>query len=346
MLTEREKMILKIIVNDYTKSGVPVGSKALSSQLPIHVSSATVRNEMAFLEEIGLITKNHSSSGRVPSIEGYRYYVDNLLNPNPIDNSDMMIIQNSLSGRFRQIDEIVQQSADILSNLTNYTALTLKPEQETTPILGSFRLVPLGNHKVMAILITDNDEVVNQVFHIDGDLGGDKLDAVVRMINDKLAGKPLDEVITKLKTEIVPEILKYVKNPDSLVQTLDDVLMQASTNQFYIGGELNLLSFTDNNDIGYLKPIYSLLNDTDDAAKFIKSSDNSISVQIGPELSNDLLKDYSIITGSYDVGPYGKGVIAVLGPTRMPYSRVIGIVDGFRNELSKKLRNYYDKYNQ
>ncbi|AYF92506.1 heat-inducible transcriptional repressor HrcA [Apilactobacillus bombintestini] len=346
MLTEREKMILQIIVNDYTKSGIPVGSKALSNQLPIHVSSATVRNEMAYLEQIGLITKNHSSSGRVPSIEGYRYYVDNLLNPNPIDSNDMTIIQNSLSGRFKKIDEIVQQSANILSNLTNYTALTLKPEQGAVPKLGSFKLVSLGSHQVMAILVTENGEVVNQVFHISDEINGENLDPIVRMINDKLAGKPLNEVFNKLKAEIAPEIIKYVKNPDNIVQTIGDVLNEASKNQFYIGGELNLLSFTDNNDVSYLKPIYSLLNDSDDAYKVIKSSDNSVSVKIGPELSNELLKNYSVITGSYDVGQYGKGVIAVLGPTRMPYSRVIGIVDGFRNELSKRLKDYYDKYNQ
>jgi heat-inducible transcriptional repressor len=346
MLTEREKMILQVIVNDYTKLGTPVGSKALSNQLPIHVSSATVRNEMAYLEEMGLITKNHLSSGRIPSLEGYRYYVDNLLNPNPIDNNDITMIQNSLAGRFNKIDEIVQQSADILSNLTNYTALTLKPEQGSAPKLVNFRLVPLGQHQVMAILVTDNDEVVNQVFRVSGIVDSENLESVVRMMNDKLSGCSLDDVIKKLRTDIVPEIIKYIQNPDDLVQTIDEVLAKASKNRFYIGGELNLLSFTTNNDISYLKPIYSFLNDADDAAKFIKSTDNAVSVKIGPEISNELLKDYSVITGSYDAGQYGKGVIAVLGPTRMPYSRVIGIVDGFRNELSKRLKDYYNQYNQ
>ncbi|GAA6237089.1 heat-inducible transcriptional repressor HrcA [Apilactobacillus micheneri] len=347
MLSERQKTVLEVIVSDYTKSGVPVGSKALSNQLPIHVSSATVRNDMAYLEKVGLISKTHSSSGRIPSIEGYRYYVDNLLNPNPIDNSDIRIIKTALGGNFGKIDEIVEQSANILSNLTNYTALALKPEQQVSRRLRSFHLVPLGNRQVMAILITDSQDVINQIFHISDDINGEQLDAVVRLINDKMVGKSLSDILKSLlKGDFTKEIVKYINNPKGILATLNNILTEASKNQFYIGGELNLLSFTDNNDISYLKPIYSLLNDTDDISQFINNSGKSISVKIGPEISNSLLKDYSVITGTYDVGEYGKGVVAVLGPTRMPYSRIIGIVESFRDELSKKLLNYYNKYDQ
>ncbi|UQS85470.1 heat-inducible transcriptional repressor HrcA [Apilactobacillus apisilvae] len=347
MLSERQKTVLEVIVSDYTKSGVPVGSKALSNQLPVHVSSATVRNDMAYLEKMGLIAKTHSSSGRVPSIEGYRYYVDNLLNPNPIDFTDSKIIENALGGHFGKIDEIVEQSANILSNLTNYTALALKPEQQVSRRLRSFRLVPLGDRQVMAILITDDQDVINQLFHISNDINGDQLDSVVRLINDKLIGRTISEVLKLLlKGDLTKEVIKYVNNPEGLLLTLNDILTEASKNQFYIGGELNLLSFTDNNDISYLKPIYSLLNDTDDISKFINNSGKSISVKIGPEISNSLLKNYSVITGTYDVGNYGKGIVAVLGPTRMPYSRIIGLVEGFSDELSKKLLNYYNKYDQ
>ena len=160
MLTQRQKKILQAIVRQYTSTGQPVGSKHLAEKLPFKVSSATVRNEMAVLEDNDLILKEHSSSGRIPSKRGYRYYVDNLLDPQAVTDNDLVVIQNSLGSGFQKIDEIISHSADILSNLTSYTAFTLKPEQESVRLSG-FRVVPLGNHKVIAILVTDSGEVEN-----------------------------------------------------------------------------------------------------------------------------------------------------------------------------------------
>ena len=153
MLTQRQKKILQAIVRQYTSTGQPVGSKHLAEQLPFKVSSATIRNEMAALEDQGLVTKEHSSSGRVPSKAGYRFYVDHLLDPGAVTDNDLVVIQNSLGTSFQKIDEIVSHSADILSDLTSYTAFTLKPEQSDIHLSG-FRVVPLGNQKVIAILVT------------------------------------------------------------------------------------------------------------------------------------------------------------------------------------------------
>ncbi|GLB46938.1 heat-inducible transcription repressor HrcA [Philodulcilactobacillus myokoensis] len=343
-LSKREKIILRAIVNHYTKDGLPVGSKLLANQLPMRVSSATIRNEMVYLESLNLINKTHSSSGRVPTIKGYRYYVDHLIQPNPINKNDEDIIQKTLNGNFSKMDEIVKKSANILSDLTHYTALTLRPEQNNVRHLKGFRLVALSNYQVMAILVTDNNEVQNQIFNISKSISGDQLEAVVRLINDKLTGMSIPDVIKKLQTEIPAEITKYIHTPSGFLSTFNDVLDKAARNQFYIGGELNLLNFTDSSNTKELKSIYSLLDKTDDVSKFIDNHDGPVSVKIGNEIRNHLFNHYSLITGTYDAGQFGKGIIAVLGPTRMPYSKVIGIVSAFREELAKKLITYYNNY--
>lgn len=347
MLTSRQKKVLLAVVRDYIKNGNPVGSKALANQLPFQVSSATIRNEMAYLERKGLIKKTHSSSGRLPSINGYRYYIDHLISPNPVTKTDQEIIRHALNGHFHKIDEIVKQSADILSNLTHYTALTLRPEQSKKRKLSGFRLVPLGNSEVMAILVTDNGEIENQVFHITSDVSGEQLEMIVRLINSHLKGEAISTVLDQLKTQIPAEVSRYIRTPDGFLDTFYDVLNKAVRDRFYIGGELNLLNFTNSSDIGYLKPLYTLLNKTNNISNFIGDPNQPISVKIGSELSNDLLRHYSVITGTYNVGNYGKGLIAVLGPTRMPYSKIIGIVSVFRKDLAERLlgyfRNYYDQ---
>ena len=345
MLTSRQKKVLLAIIRDYTKNGSPVGSKALSNQLPFQVSSATIRNEMAYLEGRGLIKKTHSSSGRLPSINGYRYYIDHLVSPNPVNRTDQAIIKRALDGRFDKMDEIVKQSANILSNLTHYTALTLRPEQTRSRKLSGFRLVPLGNSEVMAILVTDIGEIENQVFRITNNVSGDQLEAVVRLINDQLKGKSILNVISQLNSKIPTEVAKYIRTPDGFLDTFGEVLNKAARDRFYVGGELNLLNFTSSSDIGYLKPLYSLLNRTSNVSNFIGNPQQPISVKIGSEIRNNLLRHYSVITGTYHVGRYGKGLIAVLGPTRMPYSKIMGIVGAFRTELAKRLLGYYQDYN-
>ncbi|UQS86512.1 heat-inducible transcriptional repressor HrcA [Nicoliella spurrieriana] len=341
MLTERQELILSGIVQDYTHSGAPVGSKLLVNQLPIHVSSATIRNEMAVLEEMGLIEKTHLSSGRVPSINGYRYYVDHLTFSKVNMMNDIALIHKALDSSYHKIDELVQKSANILSDLTNYTALTLQPEQATNRLLQGFRLVALGDQRVMAILVTDNGDAETELFRIPKGVTGQQLESVVNLINDRLVGYPLSVVLEQLKSVIPNRVNQYLHSTNGFIGILDEVIMKAMRDRLYVGGEMNLLSFTDQSDISYLKPLYSMLGQSGEIAKFIGNSGDGVSVQIGSEMSNELLKNYSVITGTYDVGSHGKGIIAVLGPTRMPYSKVITLVDAFRSELSSRLLGYY-----
>lgn len=343
MLTKRQSDILQAIVRHYTSTGQPVGSKVLADNLPEKVSSATIRNEMASLEEMGLIAKEHSSSGRVPSTVGYRYYVDNLLDQQAVHESDVAIIQNSFGQDFNKIDEIVARSADILSDLTTFTTFTLKPEQKMARLSG-FRLVPLGNQQVMAIIVTDSGDVESQNFTIPRDMNTDELESVIRLINDQLSGLPLTEVLTRLQQDIPFKIKDYMYSPNGVLDIFDNILSHASSERFFVGGKMNLLGFSHNHDPNALQALYGLLDQNERLSTVLDPLDDSINVRIGSEISNELLDDFSLITATYDVDQYGKGIIAVLGPTRMPYSRTIGLVSAFRQELAKQMLDYYHRY--
>ncbi|QIR09294.1 Heat-inducible transcription repressor HrcA [Lentilactobacillus hilgardii] len=341
MLTDRQKDILKIIIRDYTRTGMPVGSKALASEFPTHVSSATVRNDMAALESKGLITKTHFSSGRVPSMQGYRYYVDNLVQPDPLDDSAEDLIKSSFNIEFNRIDEIIQESAKVLSDLTSYMAVTFNPEPGNNLKLGGFRLVKLDDRQVMAIIVTNTGHVVDKIFRLTN-VSSEQLETIVNIINSELVGKPISQVADKLRIDIPMLMTKYIQTPQGFLKIFGEMLSEAGRDKVHVDGKLNLLKFAERQNIDRLKPLYNLLDTEDTVQKIINPDSHDVQVRIGSELRNDLLKDYSIITGTYDLNEYGHGVIAVIGPTRMPYSKIIGIVGALREELTKKLLGYYD----
>lgn len=345
MLTQRQAIILKNIIRIYTQTEQPVGSKHLMNELPIKVSSATIRNDMAKLEDMGLLDKTHSSSGRVPSIKGYRYYLDHLLEPSDVSNNDLAMIRQTFNQQYQMIDDIVAQSAKILSTLTSYTAITLGPDVQDIRLDG-FRLVPLGNHQIMAILVTSIGTVQNQIFHIPRTISGEELEKAVNIINDQLVGQPLTVVAKRIQTDIPQMLMKYVSSPNGFLDIFGTILKQAAADHFYVGGRLNLLDFA-NDDISSLKTLYSLFEKNDDLANLLKLPDietgpnGKIVVRLGNELSPNTLHNYSLITASYDVADHGRGVIALLGPTSMPYSKIIGLLDLIREELARRITDYY-----
>ena len=348
MLTERQELILKTIINDFTQTHDPVGSKTVMNQLPIKVSSATIRNEMAVLEEKGLIEKTHLSSGRVPSTEGYRYYLDNLVEPLQISSSVYKRIINQLDQPFHQVNDIVQEAAKILSDLTNYTAFAEGPENSDLTISG-FRIVPLFSRQIMAILATSEGDVHNQVYTLPYNVHGDEIERAVRMINDELAGKTLSEVTPEFLEQTLGKKLK-VSHVAELIELVKDVISDAASEQMYVDGQINLLNNISLSDVSNLRSLYELIEHNDLISSILnneaslKSDRYPVKVSLGSELSNDLLKDYSLLTAEYSVGSHGKGIIALLGPDNMPYSQVIGLLEYFRNELAKKLLEYYGRF--
>ncbi len=343
MITERQKNILRLIIQHYTNTGLPVGSKKLM-EAGINSSSATIRNDMRVLEEEGLLLKTHLSSGRIPSMQGYRYYVDHLLQPEKIDQEMVQTIQYSFGQEFNEINDIIEKSTEILSKLTSYTAFSLGPEVKERKLTG-FRMIPLNDRQVLAIVVTDKGNVENQVFFIPPNLSGEDLERMTKIINDKLVGQPLLTVYHRLRTEIPMILHRYFQTPDGVMNLFDTLLGQAFKERIFVSGRMNLLDFGVKQDIEQIKSVYSFMQDTNELAQLLNEAEKAntppIAIQIGSEIGNDLLEDMSMITAVYEVSGHGKGVIALLGPTSMPYSHMFSLVNLFREELASKLDDYY-----
>ena len=347
MLTERQELILKTIIQDFTNTHEPVGSKTVMNQLPIKVSSATIRNEMAVLEDKGLIEKTHSSSGRIPSTEGYRYYLDNLVQPLQLPEEMYHEIGYQFDQPFNQVDEIVKEAAKILSDLTDYTAFAEGPEAKDVMITG-FRIVPLAPRQAMAILVTSDGGVKNQVYTLPRHILGEEVEQAVRLINDQLVGRNLKDINKDTFAQLSSNNV-VGKNLPEFLELLESVIKDAASEQMYVDGQLNLLNNAENSDLQEIKSLYELINSNHLAGELIDLSDSQkekypVHVRLGSELQNDLLKDFSLVTAEYSVGNYGRGTIAILGPRNMPYSEMIGLMEYFRQELARKLLDYYGRF--
>lgn len=352
LLTARQELILKLIIKNFTKDHEPVGSKTLMAQMPMKVSSATIRNEMAVLEDLGLIEKTHSSSGRIPSMLGYRFYLDNLVEPADIPSDVYQTIMTSLNQPYHQVNDIFAEAAKILSDLTSYTAFAVGPEKAQVLITG-FRIVPLNEHQLMAIMVTSDGNVHNQIYSVANVINPDEIEKAVKMINENLVGKSVMDVNEMTLQEMVKSIGVNEKSADSLLSLLMDVLKNATSEQLYVDGQINLLNNYHEDNAEQIKSLYEMINQNQnlnqllDLDQFNQDLQNSpvskIQVKLGNELPADL-ENYSLITAHYSIQDHGNGVIALLGPSNMPYSEMIGLMDYFRTEFARKLIDYYGHY--
>ncbi|MHC5267935.1 heat-inducible transcriptional repressor HrcA [Enterococcus sp. LJL98] len=339
MLTERQGEILRVLIQNYTTTGQPVGSKTLMED-GVAASSATIRNEMKRLEEMSLLSKTHSSSGRIPSMKGYRYYVDHLLNPMQVQPEELQRIRQGFGQEFHEINDIIQHSAEVLSSLTSYTALSLGPDVNERR-LTSFKIVPLNHRQVVAIIVTDKGNVENQVFTLPHHIRSEELEIVVRIINDRLIGEPLITVYHRLRTEIPMILHKYFQTTEGILDLFHQMLNHLFEEKVYVGGQMNLLDFETKQDKIQFKSMYSFMKNPEELTQLLGPRNPMIQIKIGSELGHELLENMSLIQASYDIQGHGKGTIALLGPASMPYSKMFGLVDTFSRELAMKLADYY-----
>ncbi|GGB28974.1 heat-inducible transcriptional repressor HrcA [Virgibacillus dakarensis] len=339
MLTERQILILQVIIDDFIQTAQPVGSRAISKKADIPYSSATIRNVMADLEEMGFLEKTHSSSGRVPSEKGYRFYVDHLLSPQ-ITQEDVNLIRHVIHDGFFEFEQIVQKSAEVLSDLTNYTSIILGPEIFETK-LKQIQIVTLTPQTAVAILITNTGHVEHRSFSIPKEIDPADLEKMVNILNDRLYGVPIVRLSEKLNSEVMELLKVYVNDFEKSYDYVKAAFFNEHPVKLYIGGKTNMLLQPEFKDIEKVRSFYTMIEKEEEIANLLKAKTDGIKVSIGHENKVEAIKDLSLITATYHLSDEQMGTIALIGPTRMEYKKVITLLNALSNEMTEALYLWY-----
>ncbi len=278
MLTERQRMILNAIVDDYIRSAEPVGSRSISKRGGVGFSPATIRNEMADLEDLGFLEQPHTSAGRVPSTKGYRYYVDHLVKLGEVSEQELERIRHFMADKMNQMEQVIQHAATILSNLTNYTSIVLGPETFNNS-LKHFQLVPLNESTAVAIIVTNTGHVENRTVSIPGGVDMSEIEKVTRILNEKLVGVPFSRLRSRLYTEVGQELGRYVSHYEEFLDVLGNVLAGEQDHRVFVSGTSNMLIQPEFKDVEKVKTLLDLFDEQPALIKLV-SANPGIQVKI------------------------------------------------------------------
>lgn len=329
MLTDRQNKVLKLIVERYIKEAKPVGSKVVSKALKC--SSATVRNEMAALEDAGLLEKTHTSSGRVPSELGYRYYVDNLMELKKMNAEDMLKLQIVFRNQQLALSDVITKSLQVISDITNYTTVVLGSTSHEN-LLKQIEVVPIDEVSMIVIIVTDKGHVEHKSIKLQ-DVSLDEVKKTVGLINTLISGTPIDEISTKLEYEIKPIIGNYVKQHEQLYNAFYHVFNDFTNQEVNIVGRNKILEQPEfSSNITKIKNVFNKLEDQKLLRDIREDGDNNIQVYIGNESNID--SDVTVIKTTFKNGNE-EGTIAIIGPKRMEYDRVVSMLEYMKENIER-----------
>ncbi|NLD87669.1 MAG: heat-inducible transcription repressor HrcA [Clostridiales bacterium] len=333
MLSDRKKEILKAVVDDYIMTAEPVGSKAVSRRLSVPVSSATVRNEMADLENMGYLEQPHTSAGRVPSNKGYRLYVDELMERYRLNISEIDRIEKALSIRVNELDKLIIEAGRMVSELTNHPTITVTPSRSEEKI-RRFEVIKVDEHTIVLVLVTTSDMIKNRICHLTSPLTDFDAAAASKALNDNFTGISLEGLTQEQIT--AAEFATGQTITEILIAAIDfaeEVISASGRRQIYLEGAPNILRFPEYRDIDRAYELMDFLSDTNAVGELTALSESEIEIKItiGEENLEPVLTDSSIIMTSYGSG----GLIGVLGPTRMDYARVSARLRRFAEGLER-----------
>lgn len=331
---ERQEELLKEIVETYIQTFRPVGSSSLVDKFK--VSSATIRNDMAELESLGYIEKEHTSSGRVPSEAGYKYYVNNLMKPKEITGEDVIKLQQILSNNELVVSDAVTKCMEIISDITHYTSVVIGPSKSDNT-LKQISIIPINEDedekRVVALLVTNKGIVENKQVIIPDNINMRELIKTSEIINKFLVGTPIDKVSERLELEVKPKIKDVIKRYEEVCSFFQNAFhdFTMDNSDIIFSGKTNILDYKEYEEPNKLKEMISKLEDQE-LVKSINTTDEGINVYIGEETEFD--KDVTIIKTHYKVGN-DEGTLAIIGPKRMEYDKVVTLLNFLKNYIEK-----------
>ncbi|MCQ4636228.1 heat-inducible transcriptional repressor HrcA [Anaerovorax odorimutans] len=337
-LSERKLKILQAIISDFIRTAEPIGSRTLSKKFDLGISPATIRNEMADLEEMGYLTHPHTSAGRVPSELAYRLYVNDMMKKYELTEEEKNAIASKLYENVTELEKTVQHAAKILSDITNLTsfALTPSPDEDT---LKYINLLPVDEHTVVLMIVSHSGKVSNTALKLKVPYTEDGLELLAKTMTYNYRGKTLSQVLTldiieSFETDIEAMSALAKKVVPNFIKTLEDMLNV----NLYMDGLTNIFSIPEYNDLDKAKMFLEMLGKKEDFTKTLINRENGVIITIGKENTEDIMQDCSLITATYHVDGKLAGKIGVIGPTRMRYGQITSVVEYLTENISNTFK--------
>ena len=337
-LNDRKKKILQAIIYEYIGTAEPVGSRAISKKENLGLSSATIRNEMADLEEMGYLIQPHTSAGRIPSDEGYRFYVNSLMQNYKIGMEAVAQLQSLLESRVSRLEKLIRYAGAIASSLTEYTTVISTPKDDDSEI-NKIDIVAVERHTVMLIVVTRR--VRNASVNVS--LSGEGCERLAQLVNKTLVGMMPHEVTRETMGKIKESALGFIKEStlDKILDCLYDTVTADAETEIYVTNANSILRYPEFSDVEKAQGMLSFLDDKEKLRKLADAdTGEGIKAKIGKENDFEILQDSSLVSMNYTLPSGAAGKLTVIGPKRMNYSRVFASLDLISNEI-EKLVNYY-----
>lgn len=335
-MDERKKKILQAVIDEYVNTAEPVSSSALVEKYNLKYSSATVRNELADLEKNGYLDKTHTSSGRIPSKKGYRFYVDELVKEDNISIEEMKYIQSKLDAKVNEIEDLAKIATTTLSEITHYTTVAIGPKTEQQ-LIEEIKFVLLGTRMLMVVIVTDSGLVKETIIKYDEDITQSQVETLNNLFNTKLRGKPLSKIDKPMEEYILSEITYSVDVIKPIIEQINRIVEEAD--RIYLEGANRAFDLPEFKSLEIAKNFINVLDEKELMLDILDSGmAKDINVYIGDENDKEELKDFSIVTFKHKVGDKDLGTIGIIGPKRMDYSKVISVM----KYISKKINENKD----
>ena len=346
-LDERKMKILKAIISTYLETGEPVGSRTIARDSDLHLSSATIRNEMADLEELGYILQPHTSAGRIPSDLGYRYYVDHLMEEKETEiaarESEVRKERQALLQKMDRMEEVLKKVADVLAANTNYAALVTTPQIKESKI-KFIQLSMVDSRRLLAVIVLGNDTVRNLLMNIDDPLGNDEILKLNILLNSFLQGLTLKDINLELVHTMKVQAGMHASILEGVFNGIVEAIHEADDMEIYTTGATNMLKYPELMNPDHTMALLDTLVEKKALVKLVDDTVNQeerhgIQVYIGNETPVQTLKDCSVVTATYELAEGGTGTVGIIGPKRMDYQKVVNTLKNLTDDQDEIFNN-------
>jgi heat-inducible transcriptional repressor len=340
-LDARKLGILKAIIDEYILSASPVGSRSISKLEGFNLSSATIRNEMADLEELGYLEQPHTSAGRIPSDKAYRLYVNQMMQKASLTKDEIKLIRAHMTAKLDEVETIMKQTAQALSAVTHYTAMIMPPMLAANR-LRHIQIVPLREGRALVVVVTTAGFARDAVIRIPEDMSEAELERISRIMTERFRDCRMDRIGELVSQEISGELYDRRMFLNSMAETIERKIAPENPN-VQLSGATNMLHYPEYNDVNKAKMFLAAVEGRNTLYELLKrASKLEFSITIGDENENEMLKDCSIVTATYQIGDEPMGSFGIIGPTRMHYGKVITVIEYMRRCLSEMLTEEID----